>query len=174
MKFTILELQKYKNVPLEINEVVDLSDRVKQNFSDRISKISPMKINGQIQYKNNDRIKLNLNVYGSAFVQSRITLKDVEYKIDLNIDELYVQDEVSLNMFPLTEQVFLLEDNWLDIDDIVLQNIIVFLPLSADEDLNEENIKGEGWQIFSEDEYDLKINEEKEPTQRMGDFFPEE
>ncbi|MDR0899366.1 MAG: DUF177 domain-containing protein, partial [Lactobacillaceae bacterium] len=133
MKFSVPQLQKYKKEPLLIDETIDIKEMAISRFPERLVDLSPLHVVGQIAYKPNDRIKLDLNVTGTAVVETSINLERVEVPLDIVIDELYVQDEVSLNMFPLTDQVFLVENNQLIIDEIVLEDVIVELPIALED-----------------------------------------
>lgn len=171
MKFSIPQLQKYKKAPLVVNEDIDIKDVALARFSDRLADISKLHLEGEINYKANDRVKVDLNVSGSAKIFSSIYLNPTDYLINFKIDELYVQDEVTLNTFSLTDQVFLIEDNQIDIDEIVLENVIVDLPIAIEDEVI--NNKGEGWEIIDENDYQEKETSENKPTQTLGDFFPD-
>lgn len=174
MKFLVQQLQKYRKNPLVIDDIIDLSGPVKENFSDRILDLKPVKVDGEISYGSNDRITVDLKLNGVAYLPSARSLAPVKYPFKINMDELYVQDEESLSMFSETEAVFLIEKNQLDLDAAILENIVTNLPMTVfkEDETADRPVSGQGWQIIKEEDYEPNDILDTEKTHKLGDFFP--
>ncbi len=169
MKFLVQQLRKYRKEPLKINQIIDLSNLAKQNFSDRLLNLKPVKVKGKISYSE-EKINVNFRLNGTAILPSARSLKPVSYNFNILMDEIYVQDEQTFSTFDENQQVFLLKDNRLDLDSAILENIVTNLPMSVFKDDEKENdvVSGNGWKIIQEN--DDKINRD-DGSQKLGDYF---
>ena len=171
MKLTIPQLKKYRNEPFVLDQEIDIKQIALERFSDRLNDVSKLAIKGEVNYRQNDQIKIDLNVKGEVEILTSIKLEPKKHPVDFSIEEIYVQDEQTLENFALTDQVFLIEDNQIDINEIVLENLMVELPITVED--TEAQKKGEGWEIIAEENYQ-EIETENETTQTLGYFFPDD
>ncbi|MDI4584096.1 DUF177 domain-containing protein [Oenococcus sp. UCMA 14587] len=176
MKYLVQQLRKYQKTPLLIDETIDLSAPARENFSDRLLDLKPLHVTGEISYGRNDQISVALKIKGIAVLPSARSFNPVQYSFEIPMNELYVQDQETLDTFAQTEQVFLIERNQLDLDAAILENIITELPIAVytNEELKEKPVSGKGWKLIDEEDYvEPESQDRKETTQNLGDFFPD-
>ena len=125
-----------------INEEYDIKDLNDNHIKD----LSKIKVDGYIERKEDD-LFLNIDCSGKMLIEDSISLDDVWYpfsfKVEDNIKEFEQKDE-----------------NYLDIIEILCNNIVLEVPLRytlvSDEEL--KGYAGEGWKLVSEEELELKNN----------------
>lgn len=90
-------------------------------------------------------VMLSGKITGKMVLTDDITLADVDYNFDINIEEdVYETFEVKKNIINLS--------------DYLWQNILVEVPLKVRIDNNKVDIKGDGWRLITEEEFNNKSN----------------
>ncbi|MGX7051622.1 YceD family protein [Leuconostoc palmae] len=180
MKFLKNQLQKFRQKPLEFNEVLSLEHDARERFPQTVIRLSPLQVIGNIQYDNDDLL-LNASVSGQITVPSSRSLDPVVRDVDLIINERYIEDEKKLDDFEETEAVFLLENDTLNVDEAILDNIIAELPLqilTPTEEQSDTLPSGNDWHVVSQINFE---NEKKDRNEaqldprlaKLDDFFKE-
>lgn len=127
------EVYSFKPEELEGTEIIRLDD---------------IKISGNI-YKNAlDDVELNLNVKGVMVLPCALTLKEVDYPFDIDIEGSAI--ELLENM----EENEINFQNTLDILPIIWENILMEVPMrviSPDVDPDKFEAEGEGWKYITEE-----------------------
>ena len=129
-----------------INEEIDIP---KEYLNDDIRDISKVSVNGNIT---NDgyMLSLRLNIKCILTLICSISLKDVKYDVDIDIEE-EISEENDENMKIL--------NNSIDLLPIIWQNILMEIPIKVvSPDIEEKNIYGDGWKFITDEEEEKEID----------------
>lgn len=117
-----------------------------------IKDISKVKVNGIIT-ENGESFDINLNIKCNLTLICSISLKDVNYPVDINIDEM-ISDQSELE-----EDFYKIINNSIDLLPIIWQNILVEVPIKVvSPDIEEKNIYGDGWKFVTTEEENKEID----------------
>lgn len=132
-----LDLRKlYSLKRIDINEDINFNNIDYQKMN--ITKINDMHATGYAKVNYEDNIELELDVSGSLVMPCAITLEDVIVPINVHISEEILENTLNNDFF-------------LDLLDILWENIILEIPISVvKEGAKLESQKGVGWEIISE------------------------
>lgn len=140
------------NIPKEYLENTDIKD------------ISKVDIDGSIYY-NGENYEVNLNIKCNLTLTCSISLKDVLYPIDININEII--GEIGENIEDFDKII----NNSIDLLPIIWQNILVEVPIRVvSPDIKEENIYGDGWKFITNEEENKDIDPR---LSKLKDFLSE-
>ena len=132
-----------------IDEKITLDKKYLKNTD--IKDISEISVKGNIK-PDNDNFIVNLNVKCTLTLTCSISLKDVLYDIDININELIGEDNEYMDF----EENNKIINNTIDLIPIIWQNILVEVPLKViSDDVKSENLQGDGWKFITEE----KVND---------------
>ena len=155
MKINRQQLQKYKNQPMTLNQEFVLDAELLEPFESRFLNISSIDINGQISIEKNNDVIVRLNAKGNIVLPSSRSQEPVDYPLDLDINEIYIEDQKDFDQYANNESVFLLDEHHLDIDKIIIDNIFTSVPIVAlteKEKEDDEVMEGKGWKLYKENE----------------------
>lgn len=149
MKWSIAQLQKYRDRGLDINDTVDMTEL--ESLDNDIRRISPVQVKGRADIRH-DEVLFHLDVSGEMVVPCSRTLVDVPYPFHIPLTErfvlkpeegesyeqqdVHVPDGHVVNLRPILEEAIILE--------IPLQ---IFSP-DADQHVIQE---GKDWAFYEED-----------------------
>lgn len=133
---------------IDINEEITIPE---EYYTYDIKSISPVKLDGYLYLDELDNLSINLNVKCNLTLKSSISLKDVDFPININIDELDFDDE--------NKKI----TNSIDLIPIIWQNILIEIPIRVTDSSNDENIS---------DKY-IKKEEIDERLSKLKDFLDE-
>ena len=143
-------------LPIELDENIIFDESYYKNTD--IIKMDSFHIKGEIFYNLSDEIETNLNVEGNIYLNDAITLEEIKYPINININEILSNSEENSNEF------YEKNKNILDINEFLWENIVLEVPISLTKKSG-TNIKGNGWELnkkSNEEEIDprlAKLNE---------------
>ena len=139
--------------------ITNLSDKI--NFEDTIKldksylkntdikNISNIKVKGYIKPYNND-FEIIMNIKCTLTLVCSISLKDVKYDININVNEVVSNDDD----FEENNKII---NNTIDLIPIIWQNIILEVPLKVvSDDVTIKNMNGDGWRLITEEEVNNK------------------
>ena len=141
-----------------INEEIDIP---KEYLTDDIKDISKVSVNGRIT---NDgyMLSLNLNIKCTLTLICSISLKDVKYDINCDIEEEISEDN---------DENMKILNNSIDLLPIIWQNILMEIPIKVvSPDVEEKNIYGDGWKFITDEEEDIEIDPR---LSKLKDFLDE-
>lgn len=113
----------------------------KEMLGSDIKSLDNVKISGEIRRNSMDDYILDVNVKGIAILTCTITLKDIPYKFDININDSLV------NLF---EEVGIKKniDNTIDILPIIWENILMEIPTYVvSPGASSTELEGDGWTL---------------------------
>ena len=141
-----------------IDEVIDIP---KEYLTKDIKDVSKVTVNGNIT---NDgyMLSLNLNIKCILTLICSISLKDVKYDINLDIDEEISEDN---------DENMKILNNSIDLLPIIWQNILMEIPIKVvSPDIEEKNIYGDGWKFITDEDEDKEIDPR---LSKLKDFLDE-
>ena len=110
---------------------------------------------------------VSIALKGEMVLRSTRSLKPVNHEIDLEDEIVYTYNKDLVD----NEQVFLLEDDELDLDKTIYSLIISSIPLKVIASDDKESYSGENWEVITEDEYNKRKNsEENSPFASLKDL----
>jgi uncharacterized protein len=148
------------NSKINIDGSVVLDEEYYKNTD--IRKLSEVKIKGSISDEE-DSYELNLNIKGVMTLPCVVTLVDVDYPFDIEINEIISKNESEC------EDYLKIINNTLDIMPIIWQNIVVEIPMKVvSPNLDNTKLKGDGWELLTEEE---KISEIDPRLEKLKDLL---
>ena len=148
MNISLIKLFSGVTDRIDINEEITIPE---EYYTYDIKSISPVKLDGYLYLDELDNLSINLNVKCDLTLKSSISLKDVDFPININIDELDLDDENKKTT------------NSIDLIPIIWQNILIEIPIRVTDSSNDENIS---------DKY-IKKEEIDERLSKLKDFLDE-
>ena len=131
-----------------IDDIVELDKKYLENTD--IKDISKISVKGSIK-PSNGIFEVNLNVKCTLTLICSISLKDVKYDINININETIGEENDDIDL----EENNKIINNTIDLIPIIWQNILLEVPLKViSPDVKPENIKGDGWKFVTEEKVD--------------------
>ncbi|WP_146624132.1 YceD family protein [Enterococcus florum] len=155
MKWSIGELRRYKEEPLNFSETFDLNDALTKRDSNVLA-VAPVTVSGILSVGKNEYI-LHYQLKTTLTVPSSRSLEPVEIPLDLSVDEIFMTKEQWSSLEEeRDDEILVLENDTIDLTDSVEDNILLAIPmqvLSEQEKEASELPKGNDWQVVSEEDY---------------------
>ena len=156
MKWSLLELNKYKQEPLTFSETLDIKKSLMERDS-QILDVGPVKVTGAIAAGKADYL-LYYKLSTTLTLPSSRSLKPVAYELVLNVQELFMTEEQFANRDETVpeEEVIVLDKPTIDLLESVEDNILLGIPiqiLTEAEKKSTEMPKGNDWEVLSEEDY---------------------
>lgn len=120
MKWSLGQLYRYKDAPLEFSGEIDYSDYLNQCGD--ILHMDIVMYQGTVQRIGEERYKFNLSIKTMMYLEDARTLDEVALPIDLNITEIFGKD---IN----ADEERYIEKNTIDLYDIIWENILLEKPI---------------------------------------------
>ena len=137
MKVDLNYLNRFGKI--EIDDDFTLDESFYKNTD--IIKLESLHVCGIINIDYEDNINFNLNITGKMILPCAVTLKNVEYDFNTNIDE-------NIGRF---EEIYKNNKNTLEISEILWENIVLEIPIRVvSKDIEPSNTSGDGWELISE------------------------
>ena len=131
----------------------------KEMLGSDIKSLDNVKISGEITRNSMDDYILDVDIKGTAVLTCAITLKDVPYDIDINVNDSI------LNLFEevgITKNI----DNTIDILPIIWENILMEIPTYVvSPGASSTELEGEGWTL------NKSRKEENSELSKLKDLF---
>ena len=141
----IVDLTKLRNGIvnyLDIDFVYSFSKEDLKNTE--IQRLDNVSIKGYIRKNSLDELEFNINISGIMVLKCSITLKDVDYKFDIEINDTL--DRI------LEENSKKLQNN-IDILPIIWENILLEVPIKVvSPNAKLDKTSGDGWKLITEDD----------------------
>lgn len=133
---------------ININETISIDKELFKNTD--IRDISNVNVEGNIVPHDSNNFEIDLNVKCKLVLPCSISLNDVDYDLDININEVIGENDENL------EENNKIINNTIDLIPIIWQNIILEVPLKVvSKDIEVKNVYGDGWKLIT-DEEDIK------------------
>lgn len=178
MKWSLNELRQAKETPIEFDTTLDLEAALKERRNDLIS-AAPVQVEGVFTVDQRG-ILGSFNVKTKIQVPSTRTFEPVTIPLDFDFSEYYVSHHQNdLSQFDDLDVVIVLENDVLALEDVIIDNILVQIPmqvLSEKEQHAEfsEMPQGKSWGVLTEDQLKNNAHRKDQIDPRMAklkDFF---
>jgi len=141
-----------------IDEVIDIP---KEYLTEDIKDISKVTVTGNVT-SDGYMLCLNLNIKCTLTLICSISLKDVKYDINCDIEEEISEDN---------DENMKILNNSIDLLPIIWQNILMEIPIKVvSPDVEEKNIYGDGWKFITDEDEDKEIDPR---LSKLKDFLDE-
>ena len=137
MKIDLNYLNRFGKLEIDSDFVIDESYYKNTD----IRKLENLHVSGEISVDYEDDINFNLNISGRMILPCAVSLVDVPYDFDTNIEE-------NIGKF---EEIYKKNKNTLEISEILWENIVLEIPIRVvSKDIEPSNTSGDGWELISE------------------------
>lgn len=142
---------------IDLNElykkgIVIIDENVEMGIKDSslgIKKLENLKLLGKITYNDFEELDINLKLTGTMYLLDAMTLEEIPYGFESNIEESLAENEINL------EKYIDKSKNILDIQEILWENIVLEVPIRVRKDDSDVSLEGEGWQLNKEDKEEI-------------------
>ena len=140
MKWSLLELNKYKEEPLVFSETLHLKEELLQR-DDTLLDVSPIKVEGLLAVNKSEYL-LHYTIQVTVTVPSSRSLEPVALPMQITVDEVFMTKEQmdTRDERFAAEEIILLDKPTIDLDESVEQN-------------SQEMPSGNDWEVISEEAY---------------------
>lgn len=181
MKWSLNELRQAKESPIEFETTLDLQAALKERREDLIA-TAPVQVKG-IFTLDQRGVLGSFNVKTQIEVPSTRTFEPVSIPLDFDFSEYYVsQHQEDLSQFDDLDVVIILENDVLMLEDVIVDNILLQIPmqiLSEEEQQAEyeEMPQGKSWGVLTEEQLEQNAHRKDKIDPRMAklkDFFKDD
>lgn len=149
MKWTIIQLQKFRNKGVSLDESIQMDELTKMDPS--IRAVSPIRVEGRVEIGSN-RVTFHLHITGHFTLACSRTLLDVRYPIDIHSIETVLYHRG--NEHADEEDTHYAEGDTIDLRPIIRELLLLEVPLQVySENENDEAAapqSGTGWKVIHE------------------------
>lgn len=166
MKWTIRELSEYADNILEFHEKLNLEQALKQRNTSIIS-VDPIQVKGYLSYSKED-ILLHATINLGIVLPSTRTLEPVNCQLEISIRERYVYPHQEGNIEDYEETTLVLEQDFIELEEVVVDNILINLPVKVynDHEVEDQFPRGDDWEVITEE---ALIQQRQSQRQEQGD-----
>ena len=137
MKIDLNYLNRFGKIDIDSDFILDKSYYKNTD----IRKLENLHVSGEISVDYDDDINFNINISGRMILPCAVTLVDVPYDFNTNIEE-------NIGKF---EKIYKNNKNSLEISPILWENIVLEIPIRVvSKDIKPSNTSGDGWELISE------------------------
>ena len=149
MKIDLLNLINNRVSELDIDDKIEIPREYYENTD--IRHLDTVFVKGTIYSIGDDVFNLNLDVSGKMVLPCALTLEDVDYPFNINIDQ-------NVGIGEDFEKNYKIVANTLDILPILWENIVLEIPSRVVKDDAHIKTEGDGWCLTSEEDYENSKN----------------
>ncbi|MEH7093197.1 YceD family protein [Neobacillus vireti] len=156
MKWTLNQLQKYRNKDFIIDEIIRV-DEIKQ-VDPTIREVSPMHITGRGDI-DSTKVTFHLKIEGFLILPCSRTLVDVKLPINVDTTETFL---LQGSVYETEEETYQVKGDLIDVTPIIREILLLEVPMQVFcEDVDSEEAapqSGKDWEVVSEEDQSKKID----------------
>lgn len=156
MKWTLSQLQKYRNKEFLIDDTISVNE-IKQS-DPTIRDVSPIHITGRADI-GVTRVTFHLKIEGHLILPCSRTLVDVTYPIHVETTETFMLQD---SEFEVEEETHMLKGDTIDLLPVIAEILLLEIPLQvfSDDDHPEGAApqSGKDWEVVREENQSKKID----------------
>ncbi|ULT58478.1 YceD family protein [Neobacillus drentensis] len=156
MKWTLNQLQKYRNKDFIIDEIIRV-DEIKQ-VDPTIREVSPMHITGRGDI-DSTKVTFHLKIEGHLILPCSRTLVDVKLPINVDTTETFL---LQGSVYETEEETYQVKGDLIDVTPIIREILLLEVPMQVFcEDVDSEEAapqSGKDWEVVSEEDQSKKID----------------
>ena len=157
MKWTITQLQKYRDKGFILDESIDCSDIME--VDPQIRDVSPIHVKGRADISAT-KITFHIHLTGELILPCSRTLVDVRYPIDVKTSETFLLKEDY--DYIDSEYFTVVKGDVIDLTPVIRENLLLEVPMQVFcEDANPEGaapMSGNDWSVVNPEEQEKKID----------------
>ena len=119
MKWSLEQLYKYHDFPLEFNGTTKYDEYIK---TADIIRMDDVKYSGTARAIDYDVYEFNIHIETTLYLEDSRTLEEVEYPLSLDVKEVFGKD-------PDNEDMRYVPKNTIDLYDVIWENILLEKPM---------------------------------------------
>lgn len=166
MKWSLLELNKYKDDALQFNELLDVEASLLVRDKEILA-VAPVKVSGVLSVNKTEYV-MQFTLETVLTLPSTRSLTPVECPFAFDVTEVYMtptQYEAQQEFIVEEDTVMVLDKDVIDLTEAVEDHLLLSIPLQVlteDEKKSHETTKGNAWELMSEDAYmEKKVQQEE-------------
>ncbi|MBS4217858.1 DUF177 domain-containing protein [Bacillus sp. FJAT-49711] len=163
MRWTVLQLQKFRDVELKIDEKVDVSNDLRQRDLE-IRDASPIHVKGTARIDSQKAV-FHLHLTGNLILPCSRTLVDVTYPIDIFSTETFILKPLGFEYSSDEEQeIHEANEGVVDLIPVIEELILLEIPMQviSEDAKNKETLQsGQDWEVMTEDQFKLEQQKPK-------------
>ncbi|PLS06442.1 YceD family protein [Neobacillus cucumis] len=156
MKWTLNQLQKYRNKDFIIDEMIRV-DEIKQ-VDTSIREVSPMHITGRGDI-DSTKVTFHIKIEGHLILPCSRTLVDVKLPINVDTTETFL---LQGSVYETEEETHQVKGDVIDLMPIIREILLLEVPMQVfcDDVVSDEGApqSGKDWEVVSEEEQSKKID----------------
>ena len=156
MKWTMSQLQKYRNKDFSVDEYVKV-DEIKE-VEKSIREVSPMHIKGRVDISAT-KVTFHLQIEGHLILPCSRTLVDVKYPVNVETTETFLLDHPE---YDSDEEVHQVQGDVIDLMPVIQEILLLEVPMQVfcDDDQSKDGApqSGTDWEVISEDNKQQKVD----------------
>ncbi|PKR86949.1 YceD family protein [Heyndrickxia camelliae] len=152
MKWSTIQLQKYRGKNIELDEMIDVSAELMKRDS-QVRDVSPIHVTG-IANITTEKVTFHLHIHGKLILPCARTLKDVPFPIDIESTEIFLlkpeqtfeDDEAEVHR-PIGEMI--------DLNPIITELLLLEIPMQvfSEEAKDDSDLpSGNDWEVVVENQ----------------------
>lgn len=148
LKWSLIQLQKYRGKDLLIDEVVQIDDL--SNMDD-IRSVSPIHVKGRADIES-AMITFHLHITGHFILPCSRTLVDVKYPINIQTTETFLLNDQG---FETDEDVYKVQGDVVDLMPAIKELLVLEVPMQVFSEDGQSDVdaapqSGQGWEVIQE------------------------
>ncbi|MGX6442058.1 YceD family protein [Neobacillus sp. K501] len=156
MKWTLSQLQKYRNKDFQIDDIIRV-DEIKET-DPSIREVSPMHITGRGDI-DSTKVTFHIKVEGHLILPCSRTLVDVKLPINVETTETFL---LNGSEYETEEEVYQVKGDVIDLMPVIREILLLEVPMQVFcEDVNSEDAapqSGKDWEVVREEDRSQKID----------------
>ncbi|KAB7707958.1 DUF177 domain-containing protein [Bacillus aerolatus] len=170
MKWSIIQLQKFRDTGLVIDEMVDMSHLEAREAE--IRSLPPVHVTGRADISA-DKVTFHLNVKGCMILPCSRTLVDVEYSFEFSLMETFILKASLFSEYQENEDIHLVKGDVVDLKPVLEEEILLEVPMQVISEEADQHIisSGKGWEYQGEEQAPAEENKVDPRLAGLADFF---
>ncbi|SFA75733.1 MULTISPECIES: DUF177 domain-containing protein [unclassified Bacillus (in: firmicutes)] len=156
MKWTLSQLQKYRNKDFIIDEIIQV-DEIKQD-DPTIREVLPIHITGRADI-DSTKVTFHLNIKGHLILPCSRTLVDVKLPINVETTETFL---LNVSEYETEEEAHQVKSDTIDLMPVIREILLLEVPMQVFcEDQHSEGgapQSGKDWEVVREDDQIKKVD----------------
>lgn len=162
--YHLVEIRK-NSEGLSIDRALQVEEALKERAAEVLA-LSPVLVKGRVSYDAGLYL-LDYQMSYTITLPSSRSLEPVDLVIELPVNEIFIAANQATDKAELVEEdmVMVLEEDFIDLTESVLDNILLNLPirvLTAEEEQETDLPSGQNWSVMTESQYEAHKEEEKQ------------
>ncbi|MGE8204195.1 YceD family protein [Heyndrickxia sp. NPDC080065] len=179
LKWSTIQLLKYRGKSIDINEIVDISENLKKR-DPQIRGVSQIHVAGSADVTS-EKVTFHLHVTGSLVLPCSRTLVDVDFPIDVKSTEIFLLNPHTSFDENEDDEIHRPTDDIVDLEPVIIELLLLEIPMQVFSETAKDDKQlpsGNEWEVITEEQVKQDVeNKEKQVDPRLAGlakFFDEQ